>query len=878
MKYFDLPVYKHKDLILSALETSQTIVVESPTGSGKTTQLPVILDSAGLCKNGMIGVTQPRRIAALSVSEFIARQLGTTLPGPIGYKMRFEDKTNRDTRIKIMTDGILLQEMKLDPWLSKYSCIIVDEAHERSLNIDFILGLLKRVLETRKEFKCLISSATINAKVFSDYFDQCPIVKIDAQTYPVTMIYDPPILDSESQAAADILLFKIETIIERIIDSKIDDTPGDILVFLPGEKMIKDCMERLIMGKLSSFLHILPLYGRMAKEEQERVFETTPKGKTKLVIATNIAETSVTIDGITAVIDSGLSKLNYYNPKTYTSSLVEAPVSKASANQRKGRAGRTREGSCYRLYTRKDFENRQEFTIEEIYRTDLSEVVLRMADLGITEFEDFDFISPPGLEGIVAAIETLKLLDALEEDRSLSRIGRLMTEFPLLPRQSRIIVEAILKYPDIIQETVIAVAFLSTQSPYKIPLRKEIEARRAHHNFRDNQGDFVSYLKLYQAYMESTSKLKFCENYYLDERAMQEISNICAQLEEILSNLKIPLLSGGATEDYLCAIGRGLIQFICVRQTRELYRSVTADRIMIHPGSVMFHRGRETPEFEFIVAGEIVHTSRMYAMSVSPLSRSALEKINPDLLKTLGVLSSGLQSHRERYRNEKKKRTLEEQNIKNPRDFTNNVKIGNEIFEIEIFKGKKEVKLPWERLKLVKEDFKKETAYSYKGLRGTITIGDKYTLLRGEKLSLILGLLPTLDPVKALERKLTQGYNYNSQENLDKLLEQLPWIVNPAIWKQREKADDNKNDRRRRRSSGRSSGRNNERRSELGFSGLFTDGEGNYRIKCCRKFHNSLNESLASIETLIDELDEDVDVEKKHIVNQCYRRLSDYLK
>ncbi|MDR2109740.1 MAG: DEAD/DEAH box helicase, partial [Spirochaetaceae bacterium] len=429
MNYLDLPVYKHKDLILSALETNQVVVVESPTGSGKTTQLPVILHAAGYAKNGAIGVTQPRRIAALSVSEFIARQLGTTIPGIVGYKMRFEDKTADSTAIKIMTDGILLQEMKLDPLLSRYGCMVVDEAHERSLNIDFILGLLKRVLETRKDFKVIISSATINAQVFSEYFGECPVVKIDAITYPVTLIYDPPVFSGEDRSgggggfrgepggnrggagggrigegrgnlAAEALIDRINSIVERFIGEK---RKGDILIFLPGEKMIKDCMSRLALGPAGSCLRILPLYGRLGKEEQERVFEAPPRGKTKVVISTNIAETSVTIDGVTTVIDSGLSKLNYYNPRTFTSSLVEGPISKASGNQRKGRAGRTQEGTCYRLYTRRDFENRPLFTTEEIFRTDLSEVVLRMADLGITAFEEFDFISPPGREGLIAA-------------------------------------------------------------------------------------------------------------------------------------------------------------------------------------------------------------------------------------------------------------------------------------------------------------------------------------------------------------------------------------------------------------------------------------------------------------------------------------------
>ena len=404
MNYFDLPVYQHKDLILDALEESQVVVVESPAGSGKTTQLPVILYNAGFAKNGMIGVTQPRRIAALSVSEYIAKELSETIPGLIGYKMRFADMTVPKTKIKIMTDGILLQEMKLDPWLSKYDCIIVDEAHERSLTIDFILGLLKRILEVRRDFKVIVSSATINTSVFSEYFGECPIVKIDAVTYPVTLIYEPPEAAPDQTmilSASELLLNKITGIVERIISEK---RPGDILIFLPGEKMIKDCIAILTDCPVGRKLHLIPLYGRLSKDEQERVFEKTPWGKTKVVVATNIAETSVTIDGITAVLDSGLSKLNYYNPKTFTSSLVEGPISKASCNQRKGRAGRTRPGSCYRLYSRHDFESRPLFTTEEIYRTDLSEVVLRMAELGVTAFEDFDFISTPGLEGIRSAI------------------------------------------------------------------------------------------------------------------------------------------------------------------------------------------------------------------------------------------------------------------------------------------------------------------------------------------------------------------------------------------------------------------------------------------------------------------------------------------
>ncbi|MCL2070423.1 MAG: ATP-dependent RNA helicase [Treponema sp.] len=852
MKYTELPVYKHKELILRALEENQAIVVESPTGSGKTTQLPVILYQAGFAKKGIIGVTQPRRIAALSVSEFIARQMGCELGSLVGYKMRFEDKTKPDTEIKIMTDGILLQEMKLDPWLSKYGCLVIDEAHERSLNIDFILGLLKRVLEERRDFKVIVSSATINALVFSEYFGQCPIVKIEAQTYPVTLIYDPPALaaagdhrSGSSHAISEALLSKITGISERWIG---EGQEGDILIFLPGEKMIKDCMSALSLSSVGRHLHLLPLYGRLGKEEQERVFDAAPKGKTKAVISTNIAETSVTIDGICAVIDSGLSKLNHYNPRTFTSSLVEAPISKASANQRKGRAGRTREGICYRLYSRKDFENRPLFTTEEIFRTDLSEVVLRMADLGITSFEEFDFISSPNREALIAAIETLNLLEALESDHSLSNTGRLMTEFPLPPRHSRIIVEAILKYPNVIKETLIAAAFLSTQSPYILPPGEELDARRAHHRFRDEDGDFVSYLKIYRAFLDAPLKQKFCEKNYLDEKAMTEIVNVTGQLEEIVSALKIPVLSGGPTEDYLCAVARGLIQFVCVRSGRELYRSLTADKILIHPGSVMF---RVNPQY--IVAGEIVKTARMYAMSVSPLSQKLLSKISPELGAAFAVGKSSRPDGR-RERNEVTPAEEKGAKLKRSRDFTNHIKICGEVFEIETVKGKKQVKLPWEKLKLIKDDLNPESASMYKGLRGIITLEGTYTILGGEKLKLILSLAPSLELEGVQNRTMFKKANFNSGENLDELLALLPKLVRPALWKRGKR--------------------------ELGFSCLYSDGDGNYRLGCCRGFHTSLNESLASVEALIDELGDDVDdvdIEKKHIVNQCYRRLSDYL-
>ncbi|MDA8427205.1 MAG: ATP-dependent RNA helicase [Treponema sp.] len=860
MNPHELPVYQQKERILEVLKDHQVIVVESPTGSGKTTQLPIILHEAGYGRNGIIGVTQPRRIAALSVSDFVARQLGTTVPGLVGYKMRFEDKTNDTTAIKIMTDGILLQEMKLDPALSRYGVIMVDEAHERSLNIDFILGLLKRVLEARQEFKVIVSSATINAEVFSEYFGECPIVKIETPMYPVTVVYDAAAEsapDYSRTAAEDALQEKIVQIIGRIVAEKRE---GDILIFLPGEKAIKDCMKRLAFAPFGGRLHLIPLYSRLGKDEQERVFDRAPLFKTKVVISTNIAETSVTIDGITSVIDSGLAKLNYYNSRTFTSSLIETPISKASCNQRKGRAGRTRPGTCYRLYARADFENRPLFTTEEIYRTDLTEVVLRMAELGINEFERFEFISQPATSGIAGAIDVLNLLDALNPDRSLTRVGEMMCAFPLLPRHSRMIVESMLKYPDVVDEVLIAASFLSTMSPYILPPGEEMEARRAHHAFRDPLGDFVSYLKLYRAFATARDAGRWCERNYLDERTLLEIVRIKGQLELIVSSLGMPISSGGSAEDYLCAVSRGLIQFVCVRQERGLFRSLTAEKIQIHPGSVMY---KENPQF--IVAGEVVRTTRMYAMSVSPLQKQMLGRISPRLLDLLAredrtagrgpVRAEGREKRATPDRRASQVAVEEEPGRRSPRperDFTNKIKIESEVFDLVLDRKKKKlVSLEWSKLRAIRESLDRDRLDLYKGMKGVVLFGGQ-RLLDGEKLELILRLAPWLDLDADLARDWPRHKNFNAAEGLGELIAALDHVLQIA--------------------------RARDKTAELGFVTLYSDSEGTYWFRCSRGFHTALNESISALESLADALGESAQAADREKVSALYRKLSGFFE
>lgn len=864
MDYQKLPVYEQKEKILESLKNNQVIVVQSPTGSGKTTQIPVILHEAGYSENGMIAVTQPRRIAALSVSEFIAKQLGTTYPGLVGYKMRFDDKTDATTKIKIMTDGILLQEMKLDPWLHNYSVMMVDEAHERSLNIDFVLGLLKRVLQARPEFKVIVSSATMNAEAFSKYFNDAPIVTIDTQTFPVTMIYDPPEGKTTTSTAigSELLLQKIETTVERVIDN---GEKGDILIFLPGEKIIKDCVQRLSYSPVRHKLHIIPLYGRLPKEEQERVFEKAPLGKRKVVISTNIAETSVTINGITTVIDSGLAKLNFYSPKTYTSSLIETPVSKASCNQRRGRAGRTQAGTCYRLYKREDFERRDEYTTEEIHRTDLSEVVLRMSELGITEFGQFDFISPPDAAGIQGAIETLNFLGALESDNTLSKIGKMMVEFPLEPRISRIIVESIMRYPDVLEETLIAAAFMSTHSPFILPPGEEMEARKAHHSFRDMQGDFVSYVKLFRTYMTMKNKARFCQNNYLDEKVMAEIENIKKQLEEEINHMGIPITSGGSMDDYLCCISAGLIQFVCIREGRESYRSLTADHISIHPGSSMF---KTDPLY--IVAGEIVRTSRTFASSVSPLTKSLVNRISPDLEEKLNAargskktLTGSYEFNGTNFSDFKGKKLgkddgifggkLSKEEKEKQKKNDSEITFGGITFKIEKEKGKKILVMPLEHLKAALEQEKDQNKLAQvAGIRGRLKIG-KYELMNGEKAEVIFKVAKTLNlkPLSEGEYPKNLNININEEGGKELLMKNLKFAMRIIAAKQKK----------------------GKKQNEYGFVTLHSDSRGTYWFKISRGFPTALNETLASLETLVDE-NMQLSDEQKETANSLYRTVN----
>ena len=841
MNPHNLPVYVQKQRILEALAENTVVVVESPTGSGKTTQLPIILHESGYTGRGVVGVTQPRRIAAVSVCRYIARQLESVVGDYVGYKMRFEDLTGRDTRLKILTDGTLLQEMKGDRRLTQYSVLMIDEAHERTLNIDFILGLVKEILPQRPDMKVIISSATLNPRAFSDYFDGCPILTIDTPVFPVEIKYTPPAVASDEEILVTTI---VETVEHLAAGASGRGNEGDILVFCTGEKMIRETVKRLLSCKVRRRLQVMPLYGRLGSEEQERVFDPTPEGTVKVVVATNVAETSLTIDGITAVIDTGLAKMNFYDPRTFTSALVETPISRASADQRRGRAGRTRPGLCHRLYTEENYRKRPEFTREEIYRTDLTEVVLRMAEIGIRDFKAFPFISPPSPKGIQGAIEVLGLLDALDPENSLTDIGKRMVPYPLMPRHARMIVEASLHYHNVLKETIIAAAFLSTNTPFLLPQGEEMEARKAHHAFRSERyGDFVSYLNLYRDYVESGDRDAFAQRYYLDKKILDEILAITEQLEDITGRSGIPIAEGGANSDFIKACARGLIPFVCVRDGRFDYRSVGLDRIVIHPGSVLF---RENPEF--IVAGEIVRTSRTYARSVSPLEKGWLDEIHPELPR---MLFDKVKRNRSGGRGFNETEHGDEPG----KDTTSQIRIAGESFPLSRTSGKgkrKRAVLEWKRLHDALAAHQGTTP-DFGSMRGTLLL-DRDEVLPDSKVNTIVKAAKLLNPRSGVRDAAPQGnFHIHRNDHLSSLVKELDNLLTVTR-----------------------GGRKKKKRG-MGFVALYSDGGRHYWFKSIRSFHGAVSASLESLEDLADFVGNKLDEKEVEKLGRTYRRVEELL-
>jgi ATP-dependent helicase HrpA len=545
----DLPVAERRREIETAIQNHQVVVICGETGSGKTTQLPKICLELGRGIAGTIGHTQPRRIAARAVAARIAEELNTKVGQQVGFKIRFSDNVSPTSHIKLMTDGILLAETQSDRTLSQYDTLIIDEAHERSLNIDFLLGYIKQLLPKRPDLKLIITSATINPQEFSAHFDNCPIVMVSGRTYPVETRYRDPhapvtveleetgnTLTSQDldEDEPDLLLALTEAVKEVCREG-----PGDILIFLSGEREIREA-QQAIEESLKEKTVILPLYSRLSSEEQQAVF--LPNKKRKIVLATNVAETSLTVPGIKYVIDPGLARISRYSPRTKVQRLPIEPISQASANQRQGRCGRVSSGICVRLYSEENFRARPLFTEPEILRTHLASVILQMKYLKLGSIEDFPFLERPSAKGVLDGYQTLLEIGAVDPKWNLTPLGSQLARLPIDPRIARMILAA--ESEGCHDEVLIIAAALSVQDPRERPLEKQQAADTAHLPFKDPDSDFLSFLKLWNWYHDQSKKLsssklrRACQAAFLSYTRMREWHDIHQQLVDMLSDLR----------------------------------------------------------------------------------------------------------------------------------------------------------------------------------------------------------------------------------------------------------------------------------------------------------------------------------------------------
>ncbi|NGO67617.1 ATP-dependent RNA helicase HrpA [Streptomyces boncukensis] len=633
-----LPVSQKKDEILAAIRDHQVVIVAGETGSGKTTQIPKICLELGRGVHGTIGHTQPRRIAARTVAERVAEELHSPLGETVGWKVRFTDQVKDHTLVKLMTDGILLAEIQQDRELRAYDTIIIDEAHERSLNIDFLLGYLARLLPKRPELKVVITSATIDPERFSRHFGDAPIVEVSGRTYPVEVRYRPLLEeDSEESSAPD---RDQVTAISDAVDELTAEGPGDILVFLSGEREIRDtadALEKKFRGQrqLGAATEILPLYARLSSAEQHRVFQPHP-GTRRIVLATNVAETSLTVPGIKYVIDPGTARISRYSHRTKVQRLPIEPVSQASANQRKGRSGRTSDGICVRLYSEEDFLSRPEFTDPEIVRTNLASVILQMTAAGLGDIERFPFIDPPDHRSIKAGVQLLEELGALEagKERRLTRTGRALSQLPVDPRLARMVLEA--DRNGCVQEVMVIAAALSIQDPRERPADKQQQADQQHARFKDESSDFLAFLHLWryvkeqQRALSSSAFRRMCKAEFLNYLRIREWQDIYAQLRQVTRALKLHLGDQEAAPDAVHqSLLAGLLSHIGLKEgEKNEYLGARGTKFAVFPGSALF---KKPPRW--IMSAELVETSRLWARVNAKIEPEWIEPLAGHLVK-----------------------------------------------------------------------------------------------------------------------------------------------------------------------------------------------------------------------------------------------------
>lgn len=626
LDYPDLPVSLRRSEILEAIREHQVVVICGETGSGKTTQLPKICLEAGRGRFGLIGHTQPRRLAARTVALRVAEELGTSLGQAVGFKVRFNDRTSPEGFIKVMTDGILLAEIQQDRYLSDYDTLIIDEAHERSLNIDFLLGYLKWLLPKRSDLKLIITSATIDPARFASHFGGAPIIEVSGRTHPVEIRYRP--LELPEADETDKLEQKA---ILDAVDELWNDLPGDVLVFLSGEREIRETTDYL-QRHLPKTVEVLPLFSRLSERDQERIFH--PTNTRRVILATNVAETSLTVPGIRTVIDSGLARISRYSHRSKLQRLPVERISRASANQRSGRCGRLGPGIAIRLYTEADFLGREQFTDPEILRTNLAAVILQMQALKLGDIRHFPFIERPDERLVRDGLRTLQELNAVDAGGHITQLGQRLSRFPMDPRLARMLLAA--HEGQCLRELAIIVSALSIQDPRDRPPEQSQQADQQHALFRDAKSDFIFFLNLWRAYEDarsshSKSALRtWCRRHFLSSARMREWHDThCQILEIIKGDLGWSLNEVAASyAEIHCALLAGLLSQVACRAEQGDYLATRGHRLHIHPGSFLF---KLKPKW--ILSAEQVETSKVYARTVAAIEPEWIEVVGRHLIK-----------------------------------------------------------------------------------------------------------------------------------------------------------------------------------------------------------------------------------------------------
>ena len=635
-KYYDilskrktLPVWLQKREFIEKLNSSQTMILVGETGSGKTTQVPQFVVDAGYTADGKMCVcTQPRRVAAMSVAKRVADEMDVNIGEEVGYSIRFEEATGPKTMLKYATDGMLLREAMTDPLLSRYSVIVIDEAHERTLATDILFGLLKEVLVKRKDLKCVVMSATLEAEKFQGYFLDAPLMKVPGRMHPVEIFYT-------QEPERDYL----ESSIRTVTQIHQCEPPGDILLFLTGEEEIEDACGKIRreiqnLGDEVGVANVVPLYATLPPAMQQKIFDKAPEGKPgklpgrKIVVSTNIAETSLTIDGIVYVIDPGFSKQKVFNPRIRVESLLVSPISRASAQQRAGRAGRTQPGKCFRLYTEQSFKkDLQEQTYPEILRSNLGSVVLQLKKLGIDDLVHFDFMDPPAPETLMRALELLNYLGALDDEGELTTVGQVMAEYPLDPQLAKMLVTSCeFKCSN---EILSIVSMLSVPQCFIRPRDQAEQADAAKSQFAHVDGDHLTLLNVYHAYKQAKEDPDWCWNNYISHRAMKSADNVRTQLVRICQRFNLPLVSTDfASREYYPNIRKAILSgyFMQVAHLERSGRYLTVkdnQEVQIHPSTALDRRP------EWVCYNEVVLTSKNYIRTVTDIRGEWLIDLAP---------------------------------------------------------------------------------------------------------------------------------------------------------------------------------------------------------------------------------------------------------